>query len=213
MPTRSACRRDDPRGATEPRKRRRFSREPLRDVSRCVVHERRGEHAARFPRLVHRRRKRARRHWPVSDDARRSAIWLTFSRRAVREEPSDGAPEGPRTSPKREAQGLHVVLSDGKSIRALTGAPWTLGQGSPMRQLSFRETRIGSQSRRAAAAKRSSQFCTPGGGAPCPSMFSPGHGRRDGQKHLPDEPSPTTTWDRRDRDRRPTSPRRPSCEI
>jgi hypothetical protein len=31
---------------------------------------------------VHRRRKRARRHWRVSDDAHRSAIRLTFSRRA-----------------------------------------------------------------------------------------------------------------------------------
>ena len=212
MPTRSACRRDDPRGAIEPRRRRRFSREPLRDVSRCVVHERRGEHAARFPRFVRHRRKRARRHWRVSDDAHRSAILLTFSRRAVREEPSDGARNGPRTSPKREAQGLHVVLRDGKSIRALTGAPRTLGQGSPMRR--------SRSSRRAPEAnadvqrrlKRSSQFCTPRGRCPVSFRFSPGYGRRDGQKHLPNEYTDDDLGPTRPRPK-PTSPRRPRCAI
>ena len=140
MPTRSACRKDDLRGHRAPQR----SSHP--HESHCATFRdvwcarRQGEHAARLLRLVHRRRKRARRHWRVSDDARRSAIPLTFSRRALREEPSDGAPEGPRTSPKREAQGLHVVLCD-DTIRALTGAPRTLGQWSPMwRSRSSRRT-------------------------------------------------------------------------
>ena len=52
--------------------------------------------------------------------------------------------------------------------------------------VSFLETRIGSQCRRAAAAARvTEQLHLSGSGVPCPLNLSPGHGRRDGQKHLP----------------------------
>ena len=57
----------------------------------------------------------------------------------------------------------------------------------PDAAVSFLETRTGSQCRRAAAAARSWSACTPRGRCPVSIQFPPGHGRRDGQKHLPNE--------------------------
>ena len=70
-----------------------------------------------------------------------------------------------------------------------------------MRQLSFRETRIASQSRRAAAAE--AQFAVLHTRGRCPvSLDVLARPRPAGRTEtLTGQPSPTTTWDRRDRDR------------
>jgi hypothetical protein len=102
---------------------------------------------------VHRRRKRARRHWRVSDDAHRSAILLTYSRRALRAEPSDRA-SGPD----------HITQAGG--ARPPRRPPRTANDPRPHRRsldpgsmvpdvaVSFLGTHTGSQCRRAAAAER-----------------------------------------------------------